>query len=326
MEKENKFELSSNKNNKKKEIKIDEKSELTFGFIVIIAKYYQSNNDFINTMKTNKQYKPLVSLYKFNPISDTTLFENIQTQHIYNEDDYNNLLENKYKYINWTENYYNKNNLINKRSSFNRNILVNKIDTLLKGDKLIIPNEFYTLEQLSISYSSSYKELIVLNNIKELYLPNSIRIIKPFSIDNLNRLEKLYLPDNKGLEINEKAINHCQSLNYLFIPPNMSIEQVNVFCGGSFYNTSITDIFLYNSFEERDLSDLIDQIDFDSSVLNKLINVLSVKINQSVIVHINTNYDSDKYFNEKYGYNTNDIIFNKLINNIKVIFKVNRKR
>ena len=51
---------------------------------MIIGKYFKSNADYINIMKVCKKYKELVLMYKFNPISDISLFKNIQTQHFYN--------------------------------------------------------------------------------------------------------------------------------------------------------------------------------------------------------------------------------------------------
>ena len=56
---------------------------MTVDFIMIVGKYLESSKDFINVMKVCKKYKELVSMYKFNPISDISLFENIQTQHFY---------------------------------------------------------------------------------------------------------------------------------------------------------------------------------------------------------------------------------------------------
>ena len=49
--------------------------------MMIVGKYFKSNKDYINVMKVNKKYEQLVLMYKFNPISDTSLFKNVQTQH-----------------------------------------------------------------------------------------------------------------------------------------------------------------------------------------------------------------------------------------------------
>ena len=69
--------------------------------MIIIGKYFESNKDFNNAMKVNKKYEQLVLMYKFNPISDISLFENIQTQHFYNKQDVNNKKDGLYQYIYW---------------------------------------------------------------------------------------------------------------------------------------------------------------------------------------------------------------------------------
>ena len=47
--------------------------------MMIIGKYFKSNNDYINVMKVNKKYHDLVEMYHFNPTSDCKLFKNMKT-------------------------------------------------------------------------------------------------------------------------------------------------------------------------------------------------------------------------------------------------------
>ena len=110
------FEIDNKRivSNGKDIIKIDRKSELTLDFIMIVGKYYESNKDFINTMKINKMYQDLVSMYHFNPISDTILFEKIETQHFYNDDDLNQIKRGLFQYINWSSKYLTKETKIDK--------------------------------------------------------------------------------------------------------------------------------------------------------------------------------------------------------------------
>ena len=74
---------------------------ITIDFMMIIGKYLESNKDYINVMKVNKKYQQLVLMYKYNPISDISLFENIQTQHFYNREDVNSKKKYLYQYIHW---------------------------------------------------------------------------------------------------------------------------------------------------------------------------------------------------------------------------------
>ena len=66
---------------------IKSKWEITIDVMMIIGKYFKSNNDYINIMKVNKKYHDLVEMYHFNPISDYELFINMETQYLYYEND-----------------------------------------------------------------------------------------------------------------------------------------------------------------------------------------------------------------------------------------------
>ena len=74
--------MSSERNDLK--VAEKEKWQITIDFLMIIGKYFESNSDFINVMKVAKRYHDLVEMYLFNPIQDYRLFENMETQHIYN--------------------------------------------------------------------------------------------------------------------------------------------------------------------------------------------------------------------------------------------------
>ena len=69
--------------NEKEEVKW----EITIDAMMIIGKYFKTTNDFVGVMKVCKRYHDLVQMYHFNPISDCELFENMETQHLYNEKD-----------------------------------------------------------------------------------------------------------------------------------------------------------------------------------------------------------------------------------------------
>ena len=63
------------------------KCVITIDLMLIIGKYLKTNNDYINVMKSSKRYNELVAMYHFNPISDTSLFLNIETQYLYEPTD-----------------------------------------------------------------------------------------------------------------------------------------------------------------------------------------------------------------------------------------------
>ena len=59
---------------------------ITIDVMLIIGKYFLSNKDYINVMKTSKRYHDLVQMYHFNPIHDYRLFINMETQHFYHKE------------------------------------------------------------------------------------------------------------------------------------------------------------------------------------------------------------------------------------------------
>ena len=74
--------------------------QLRFVEAMIISKYFNNAQDFINLSKTNKEYKDIPNNYYYNPIPLTQkclkLFSNIETIHIYeNEDRKENEIEIK---------------------------------------------------------------------------------------------------------------------------------------------------------------------------------------------------------------------------------------
>ena len=66
--------------------------------LLIISKYFISENDFINTndvyntyiKRNNMPSLNLFDMYRYNPIDNYKLFKNIETLHIYDKDIFNN--------------------------------------------------------------------------------------------------------------------------------------------------------------------------------------------------------------------------------------------
>ena len=66
---------------------------------MIIGKFFESNNDYVNVMKTSKKYNQLVKMYHFNPISECELFENMETQYLLKRKDVKK--QGMYQYVYW---------------------------------------------------------------------------------------------------------------------------------------------------------------------------------------------------------------------------------
>lgn len=94
----------------KREVK--NKMHITFDYMMIIAKYFESRRDFVNLVKVNKLYKDILGYFYFNPIDDCAIddfFPKVKTLHFYNGDvDYNTINRaidntNKFKYVIWKD-------------------------------------------------------------------------------------------------------------------------------------------------------------------------------------------------------------------------------
>lgn len=75
--------------------------KITIDFMMIIGKYFEKPIDYINVMKVNKKFEHLTLMYKFNPIGDTSLFPNIQTQNFYRKVDFLNVIPKMFRYVYW---------------------------------------------------------------------------------------------------------------------------------------------------------------------------------------------------------------------------------
>ena len=78
-----------------------ENGSITIDYMMIIGKYFKSNQDYVNVMKVNKKYQQLVKMYKFNPIGDCRLFKNMETQHFYEYRDIFYRNRDMFMYIYW---------------------------------------------------------------------------------------------------------------------------------------------------------------------------------------------------------------------------------
>ena len=117
----------------------ENKWTITIDAMMIIGKYFDKNEDYVNVMRTCKRYHDLVKMYHFNPIGDCSLFENIETQYLYRQRDKKQ--EGMHHYVYWyTQGSYRykkrEENEIMKRIEMNQNYLVKKeeINNISNGE------------------------------------------------------------------------------------------------------------------------------------------------------------------------------------------------
>ena len=79
------------------------KWEITIDIMMIIGKYFRSNCDYINLVKTCKKYSQILLMYRYNPIGDDRLFKNIETQHFYEYADIFYRKRDMFRYVYWIE-------------------------------------------------------------------------------------------------------------------------------------------------------------------------------------------------------------------------------
>ena len=226
------------------------KYELTIDFVMIVGKYFKENRDFINVMKVNKKYLELVSMYYFNPISDISLFENIETQHFYNEEDTKWKKDKLYQYIYWyTVNY---DDIINKNKNkiFKRIILKSygnyneitypKIDIingnciLPKNIKIIDVGCFFNNQNLlSITLPNTLKEIkadaFYHTKISNIIIPEGVTRIGSMSFKGCEQLTNIILPTTLK-EIGDDAFSHSK-INSITIPESVTKIGNNCFYG-----------------------------------------------------------------------------------------------
>lgn len=218
---------------------IKNKSEISIDFAMIIGKYLNSNKDFINIMKVNKKYQELVEMYKFNPISDTNLFPNIETQHFYNIEDTNDVKNNMFQYITWYnidyEDFkYRDENEIFKNVELNSKIIgwKRKYPLKIENGNCIIPEGitkigeecFLNCEKLTnIILPYSLKELnnksFSYSNITTIKIPEGIIKIPKKCFYNCYELTNISLPSSL-IEIDEEAFSGSD-LKEIIIPKNV---------------------------------------------------------------------------------------------------------
>ena len=198
------------------------KWQLTVDFIMIIGKYFRCAKDFINVMKVSKKYMDLVSMYKFNPISDVTLFENVQTQHFYNKCDLKLKKQDMFQYIHWYPVQYQRftereDNEIFKNVELNSYLIVFINDK----DKRILPIEIENgnciipegITKIGEKCFDSFREL------KSVILPSTLKEIGKCAFRYCG-LESVTIPYGVT-SIRDSCFCYCHQLTHVDLPKGL---------------------------------------------------------------------------------------------------------
>ncbi|KAL7711509.1 hypothetical protein QTN25_010817 [Entamoeba marina] len=193
-------------------------SHLDIYSMMISSKYFVTRDDYINMICVNSKFKEILDMFHYNPIIDLnkTLFKNIETQHIY-ENEKKILSVNNY--VIWKKKYYNCN--LKKRELTRQYKNVYYDYDLYTQMSCIIPMECKTLDYFRYVDITS---LIIPNNITRLMpycfdydelesikLSTSIRNIPEYCFDGCSSLKEIDL--SFVTSINKFSFRYCSSIS-----------------------------------------------------------------------------------------------------------------
>ena len=231
----------------------DENEKLDLRSIMIVSKYFDSIDDYINLAKTNKDYN-IIDNFKYNPISirnenEKGVFKNIETSHIYEGQSIKpfikDFMDGKIKTcVIWRQ--YNdedqklldelgKKCIITYNGHNERN---NKIDIICKQfNRCMIGNEnFGQWEYCSekhytkdISKYEIYNGVISISNgcfancekLTEIIIPNSVTKIGNKCFENCYNLKEINIPISV-IEIGDGCFDSCSNLKEINIPTSVT--------------------------------------------------------------------------------------------------------
>ena len=218
---------------------LNKKWQLTVDFIMIVGKYLKWNKDYINLMKVTPRYNELVSMYKFNPISDITLFENIQTQHFYNKCDLKKRKKGLFRYIHWYKSDYEKIKTMKPNEIFKRIELNQKLDEKrnwsapydyqspieIENNLCIVPEGITSLGNKCFYHVKKFTDI---------KLPSTLREINDFAFCS-TRITSITIPDSVT-KIGSSCFYECSDLTSIKLPE--TLEKIEDFAFN--YNSIIS--------------------------------------------------------------------------------------
>ena len=202
---------------------------------MIVGKYFKSNSDFINVMKSCKRYHDLAQMYHFNPISDISLFNKMETQYLYDKKDIKK--ERMRQYIYWytvdgyelkhkRENEILKKVEINKEKGWGEDELAYPLP--VKNGECVVPEGVTSIGIGCFSGRSS---------LTSIQLPSTLLNIGGFAFGHTN-ITTITIP--KGITaVKMSCFSGCSSLTSVQLPSSLiTIEEY------AFVKTNIKSIII----------------------------------------------------------------------------------
>ena len=232
-----------------------QENKLGITFLLAIGKYFRSNQDFINVMRVNKKYRNLTEIYKYNPISDTSLFVNIKTQHLYTIEDRENMLKDMVCYVHWYKCNYDDTGMddyiyyVQDDRNRIRKLYFNEKDVL----KNVHIKDYNCIPVRRVNVPNIVKVLGVRccksnYNLEEISLSENTKILKNECFSNCINLTKIVIPYGV-IKIKERCFSGCQNLCDVTLPFSLKEISSLAFIGTDIDNVTMSDTNKTNNFE-----------------------------------------------------------------------------
>ncbi|EMS12597.1 leucine rich repeat protein, bspa family protein [Entamoeba histolytica HM-3:IMSS] len=212
--------------------------------MLIIGKYFQTRNDYVNVMSVCKKYHDIVDLYHFNPFpllsqNDRAMFISLETQHIYSSNDI--IYEDVLQYVIHCEVSYDT--FIGKEPN-TQYLQVKFTKNDMKSYGYEIPRDFEVKGIGKDCFKSSLIRLMTIPNnihyieeqaffccryLTSITLSTSIKILSKRCFAECNSLQRIKM--NHHLErIEDECFLNCLSLSHMKIPSTLSYIGYHSFC------------------------------------------------------------------------------------------------
>ncbi|KAL7717535.1 hypothetical protein QTN25_004938 [Entamoeba marina] len=248
--------------------------------LLIVSKYFETSQDFINVICVNSKFKETTEKLRYNPISITSkkLFPKIQTQYLYNRKDkiFNDIQHHEIWYTITYHKYLKfKNNNIKchhikyrqqDRCQYGDDVL--NIATILGvgcffyDDHLktiTLPNNITSIGNNCFSYCLNLSNIVLPNYLKVLpsycfqyccklcnfIIPPSVYIIQDNCFNKCTSLQSITIPTTIN-KLNDQTFMNCSSLTNIVLPTTLT--SIGELCFS--YCTSLTTITLPSSLQQ----------------------------------------------------------------------------
>ena len=209
---------------------IEKGNDVTLGLnrrdMLIVARYFNDENDFLNLEDVSTEYShdTLRDVYHYNILPDDSFFINTETRHFYNRDDFKNYTVNDHR-----KDYYqlvyeypfpigDYDIVKDKNNKFIKGIDINKENNPFKNSEgvVVLPEGIITLSRYCFENSPA----------DEIVLPNSLKDIGERCFVR-SKIERIIIPDSvTGIERD----CFCATSNLTSVVLPTGIKEISIGC------------------------------------------------------------------------------------------------